>query len=533
MTTRIFQGKAWGPAAAFLALWVVAAVESRRRPFTYDEAAHAHMAWLLDHGQTPYRDFAANHLPFFWMGLRPAVRLLPESTTAWYAVLRHLALAGQVAFLALLAAHAARGGGPGAWGRALGAVGLVALAPPALSFFVEFRPDSLANPLLLGGLWLLRGRPRRAAACGGGFLTAAALLVNTKYLLLPAILAALAAWRAGWRAVRVPAPGPASKDGNGFVSTAVWAAGGAALALAAAWGLLRAYGIDPSEAWQLAVRYNTATEKLRTFGFGLWRAVLRHPFLLGYMLLGVGGVVWQQVHRRFTLGLWPLGVAVFLAAQVLLMTKPWLQYKASWFLLAATFPALFVAREPPPRARRWEILCWSLVAILAVVSVTGGGGRREPLFRLPDGQAISTDLATQVRVADFLLRHAAPEEYVVAEFPWQPLFRSNTFYKIIMDYDGRGRDALEWAAQALPDLPHADRMTEPAYLAELQQRPPAVIFLGVFLEQGPVWSPYTEQRTRAIEAFLESRRDEYEFVEIPDSPFAVVRRVKTGPGSIP
>jgi hypothetical protein len=45
------------------------------RSYNYDEISHAHMAWLLSIGQVPYRDFAANHFPFFWITLWPLMKV--------------------------------------------------------------------------------------------------------------------------------------------------------------------------------------------------------------------------------------------------------------------------------------------------------------------------------------------------------------------------------------------------------------------------------------------------------------------------
>ncbi|HOW97134.1 MAG TPA: hypothetical protein P5567_03905 [Kiritimatiellia bacterium] len=483
---------------------------SRTRVVTYDEASHAHMAWLLDRGQVPYRDFAANHLPFFWMLVRPlASRLADPLRTMNLA--RGLALAGHLAFLLLLAAHAARGRDSGARACALGALAFMALLPPVLPFLVEFRPDSLSNPLLAGGLWLLRGRPSRRRAAAGGFLVVAAMLINTKLLLLPVVLAAAALWRAD--------------DRRAAWARAGWAAGGAGLALLLAAGVLKGYGIDPRAAWQSAVAYNAALERMHTFGAGLWRALRDQPLPLACAAAGAAGWGWRVARRRERAGAFETGVVLFLLLQAVLATKPWLQYTASWFLLAAVLPAALAARAAEEWPRWWLGPAALVLVLLALRALTAPAAEQGPVIRFADGSRFSPTRTVQARALRYLLDRAAPHDRVVAAFPWHPLCRSNTFYKIISDFDGRGHDGLEWAARNLPGFPRADRLTPEGYRSELEERPPAVVFLGILSEGGPAWSPYSEAQTRALEAFFDAHGAEYGMAEIPGTPFTVMQRV--------
>ena len=505
----------------FLAVAVLLAAAAwpagRARVVTYDEASHAHMAWLLARGQVPYRDFSANHLPFFWMLARPLVSGMENPGRAMD-LARIVALAGHLAFLLLLAAHVARGRDPAARVAALGALALMALLPPVLPFLVEFRPDSLSNPLLAGGLWLLRGRPPARRAATGGFLAVAAMLINTKFLLLPPVLAATAVWRAD--------------DRRAAWARAGWAAGGGCLTLFLAAGLLKVHGIDPRAAWQSAVAYNAALERLHTFGAGLWRALREQPLPLAYALVGAAGLAWRTVRRGERAGAFEAGVGFFLLLQAALATKPWLQYTASWFLLAAVLPAALTVRAGSEWPRWWRAPAAVLLVLLALRGMTAPAAGQDPAIRLADGSRFTPTRAIQDRAFRFLLERVAPDGRLVAAFPWHPLCRSNTFYKIISDFDGRGQDGLEWAARRLPGFPGADRMTPEGYRAELEEQPPAVVFLGILSAGGPAWSPYTADQTRALEAFFDAHGAEYGMAGIPGTPFAVMQRLGRG-GPIP
>ena len=48
-----------------------------RKAFDYDEVEHAHAAWLVAQGDTPYHDFFECHPPFAWYGMAAVDGLLP------------------------------------------------------------------------------------------------------------------------------------------------------------------------------------------------------------------------------------------------------------------------------------------------------------------------------------------------------------------------------------------------------------------------------------------------------------------------
>ena len=63
----------------------------------HDEVEHAHVAYRILNGQTPYRDFPQNHWPAYWLLTRQFVEAFPFSVRAIHA-------GRAVSLLALLAA---------------------------------------------------------------------------------------------------------------------------------------------------------------------------------------------------------------------------------------------------------------------------------------------------------------------------------------------------------------------------------------------------------------------------------------------
>jgi hypothetical protein len=195
--------------AGLLAAWLPALLH---RSFDADEFEHSHAAWCVYRGMLPYRDFFEHHTPFYYYLLRPFFRWFAVDRS--FASARHFLLCGRGLSLVLtilsvclvtrlghLLEHRDLGKE-----RKLGLLaGLLLLGQPV--FFeksIEIRPDVLALPGLLGGLWvLLRGlarnpvpAPRMLRYCfAGGLCVGAAVMCTQKmFFALPGVLAGLAIW---------------------------------------------------------------------------------------------------------------------------------------------------------------------------------------------------------------------------------------------------------------------------------------------------------------------------------------------------
>jgi hypothetical protein len=297
------------------------------RSYHYDETAHAHMTWLVSIGEVPYRDFAANHFPFLWIVVSPLMRVLPENSVTLI-VLRGLALLFNLIFVCALGALICAEQPPKQRIWAAACFGLVVLSPLAMHYLIEFRPDALANALLFFTLaWLrFRGLRNAVTALLGGFCIGVALLINTKYLLFPFVLGAVALCvyarqlQQMWRLALAMC--------LGFGAAIL---GGVLLAL---W-----IGVSLNDAWRMVVTYNGLAAKAQPFGFGLARTLSQHPAYLAYSLAGLIIYIVLSLRQRRLPRLLDVAIFIFLVTNLATTTKPWKQYVVSWLLLAAYFPA--------------------------------------------------------------------------------------------------------------------------------------------------------------------------------------------------
>lgn len=501
------SGGTWGGAA-----WAVAAVlavlaAATRLSYSYDEISAAHTIWRVSGGAVPYRDFASNHLPFYWYLLAPFSRLCPQDAgaLAWY---RALAVAGRGLFVAFLAALAGRGLDRRARPWAALAVWIVACSAPVLDYLVKFSPDAVSNALLFGSLYFLF-RPGARSPAGwflGGLGIAAALLSNNKYVLLPLLL------------------GPAALARELFRDRRPWRPvllllGGAGLCLVVAVLALRAWGIEPVHAWDMAFRYNAAYEQVNPFRNGFRMSLLEHPGLLLYVVAGAGVWLADSIRAR-RLELLPAVVLIFLAASLATVSRPHSQYFSTWFLLGSVFPAQALAGRMP-RAPAWGRALTLLLA--AAVPVRAAFHYAQP--------AVAQGRAEQQAVFRFV-EAATPENgFVIANMSCHPLCRTNTFYKFSSDLAGR-EDVYDRVAARIPGFSLAGRFSPERYERDLESRPPQVIFDGIVREGGLEGYPFlTEAQAAALNRYLERHAGEYEFIEIVSTrrtdlpPFRVTQRV--------
>jgi hypothetical protein len=209
-------GAKWRIDEAFLLLMMAGFLVARipvlpHRIFDPDELQHAHGAWCVFRGMLPYKDFFEHHTPWYYFTLSQFFRWFRvdeslESATQFLLFARGVSLLLTTLSL-LLVFRVGR-----LWGnRKIGMLAaLFLLAQPVfLQKAIEIRPDVLAFPFFLGGLWfLLRGLDGEALSSkrslrwffGGGLCLGAAIMCTQKMLfLLPGAFAGLGFWcLAGW-----------------------------------------------------------------------------------------------------------------------------------------------------------------------------------------------------------------------------------------------------------------------------------------------------------------------------------------------
>ena len=465
------------------------------RSYNYDELSHAHMAWLVSVGNVPYRDFAANHFPFLWILMSPLMRVLPESPVALM-YLRGLALLLNTVFIGALGTLICLEQSPQQriWGVAC--FGLVVFSPLALHFLIEFRPDALANALLFSTLAWLRLRITRGFPTGfvGGFCIGVAVLVNTKYIMLPFILG-------------IVAPIMYARQVRQIWPFALAICLGFSVAILAGVLLLVGIGVSLDDGWRMVVTYNAMAQKAHPFGFGLARKLTQSPVWPAYGLVGLIGCIVLFLRQRRLPELLAVAFGIFLAVNLVTTTKPWKQYVVSWLLLAAYFPArslpLLITRLRP-LAQAAAALCVLIIVVAGLVCAgivdPNGGGMNRP---------------TQDRTIEWILQHVPPDGFVVSSFYLHPVFRRDTFFKTVVDIAPNVGDGLEQFMPQLAPGPYREHFQRSGYERELEVRPPAVIVVD---------GAYTFAQSQALNAYRLRHPGTYEQYNIPGTAVIVLQR---------
>lgn len=203
---------------------------ARVKYFSLDEFQYAHAAWLVAHGEVPYRDFFEVHFPLVYQVLAPLFRVTGDDPTA-IATLR----LGMLPFLLVACCAAAL------LNRRRGAVATLAAPllllalPPFVTLATEIRPDAAACALFLGSLGVLRLRRAsdHAAGFASGLLLAAAVWGSQKAAFYGSVYALAFVLDVAARRTRGTAARPLLRSPAAFVLGAATGLGAVALYLTA------------------------------------------------------------------------------------------------------------------------------------------------------------------------------------------------------------------------------------------------------------------------------------------------------------
>jgi hypothetical protein len=434
--------------------------------YDYDEVQRAHSIWLTSQGLRPYNDFFECHPPYFAL-LAPLARNQTDPG-ALLVTLRWVAAVGNLLFLAGLATVAAMSTSSGRLMAILGTA-LVAFHPAVLSFLAEFRIDGWGYALATWSIvWFLGShRPWRYAWFGAGTGIATLLFCPKLTLLSPLILV--------FELVRT----------RGSLKDAVRAlmmyAVGIGVAVLLFWSWLAANRINVSLAFVYLVRYHSLGNFRAGFGPGLLREIARLPILSLPIL--VAFVTWAiySIRARSLPAVYPAALALWLVAQAALVSYPYKQYYAPWFLFASVFlvflaPAL---KTLPKHAAAAVFLG------LCVLSISGSAVTAHAWMNSRESQ-------TQETILRILNTVTNPGDRVVATPPLHPILRRDTFYVWFKTFDPAGYGT----EQIMEEIPLVrDLVSEQRYRLELMANPPALVVLGP--------DRYTRGQQSALAAFLQ------------------------------
>ena len=344
------------------------------RLFDPDEFQHSHAAWSVFKGMVLYKDFFEHHTPWYYYALRPFFHWFEVDSS--FDSARHFLLFGRGLSLGLtiLSVIIVVLVGRLLEDRRVGLVaGLFLVSQPVFcQKTLEIRPDVLALPFFLGGLWfLLRGLARSTEVAtatrslryflAGGLSIGAAIMCTQKMLfVLPGLFAGLGIWSLFARTKTGTQPDLRSRIlstmacilGTGIPVTLTWAG----FALQHAGGAFITNNFLLNAKWT-----NAAGQQLLRVLEGSWPVLLLsllgasvylyHFFRSGQRQYGgilllctlfgliAGILVIPVAHRQYYL--MPLPIACLFAAKGLCFLVERARERArAWFLVLATIPLL-------------------------------------------------------------------------------------------------------------------------------------------------------------------------------------------------
>ena len=387
------------------------------RDFDPDEFEHAHAAWCVFRGMIPYKDFFEHHTPFYYYLLSPFFHWFQVDLS--FESARHFLLFGRglSLLLTILSVLIVYRIGCLWQNRKVGLLAALFLVGQPVFFqkTMEIRPDVLALPFFLGGLWfLLRGLGRSQAGrslrdfFGGGLGLGAAIMCTQKMLfVLPGLFAGLGLWllfaktKAGARA-RI-----------GSVAIFIL---GLAVPCAVTWAaftLKHAGGELIANNFLLNARWNVVVHQqlLRTLASS-W------PVLLLCLL---GATVWLYRFVRSTErpygGVLLLGILLGLVAGILVVPVAHRQYYLMPLPIACLFAALelaFLVERAKERARP-PLLVLATLPLLVLPIL----GLREGFMKRNDRQLLGLR---------YVLASTNPTDIVMDGWQGMGVFRPHAFH---------------------------------------------------------------------------------------------------------
>jgi hypothetical protein len=394
------------------------------RVFDPDELEHSHAAWSLFRGLCPYRDFFEHHTPWYYYALAPFFRWFAvdqsfESARRFLIFGRALSLA-VTALSVVLVVRIARLGAS----RMVGLLaGLFLLAQPVLiQKTLEIRPDVLALPFFLGGLWfLLRGLADDDASAtggslrwflGGGLCLGAAIMCTQKMLfVLPGALTGLGLWTLAGGRRRVVL-------GRGLALLTVLA--GVAVPVALTWAAFAAHhggGQFIYNNFLINARW-----RLRSNRHVLVTLETSGP-IIALALLGAALAVrrfFQSAQRRFG-EIFLLSTLAGLVAGVAVVPAAYRQYYLMPLPIVCVFAAqglVFLVGLARERSRTWLLVAATVpLLIWPVVDLARSFGHRNDL---------------QMARLRFVFEHTRPTDTVVDGWLGTAVFRPHPLYYFFM-----------------------------------------------------------------------------------------------------
>jgi hypothetical protein len=455
--------------AAGIAAWWVGIVT---RNYDYDEIQRAHSVWLASQGLRPYTGFFEVHPPYFLL-VAPIVRTWTDPCDLLVA-LRLFSMMGNLAFLGALVALGRRCSDTRPrWGW-LG-VAFVAFYPRVLDYLVEFRIDGWGYALAAWSVFGFVRRHYRAASfmIFGVLSGVATLILCPKVALLPPLVVLCEVLRSR----------PGLSRGFGCVAAFATGLGIAGLLFVL---FLQAYGVSLEATYLLLFRYHTLSNAHSAYHNGLLRQIAGTPLLLVPIILGA--VAWVDDLRRHSKGdAYLPAVGAWLLIQALLVSYPYKQYYAPWFLFGSAFTIVLGNRLDA----YWRPFGGVAFVAACLGTLVACQGIAQLWMRYNPAKAE----CAAIRVMNAL---TGIRDRVVAPPPHHPILRHDSFFLWFNTSDPQGYDS----ERILEELgPYRRKVAPEAYRLALESDPPAFVVLTT----GPTDAAYPAGQWQVLGSFLPRR----------------------------
>jgi hypothetical protein len=209
----------------------------------------------------------------------------------------------------------------------------------------------------------------------------------------------------------------------------------------------------------------------------------------------------RLVRRGTAFSPYQAALLLWLLVQSVIVTYPYKQYYAPWFLFASGLvPPLLALLGGAFRGAR------GAVCLAAFVLIAYG---LFPIARFWNATNVASADNALIR---WMNRVSAPEDRVVGSPPYHPVDRFDTFFLSFNTSDPKGFDS-ERIFAALPPL--RPFVTRERYRAELEAHPPALVVLG-----SPVFEvTHPRAQLAVLEDFMRQRG--YRYVRVGVVSFAL------------
>ena len=259
--------------------------------------------------------------------------------------------------------------------------------------------------------------------------------------------------------------------------------------------------VDITLAFTSIIIYHLNFNKISSFNNGLFQSLLNNWPLLIFVSAGVLSWLIIHIYQKRRPNYFEISLAVFLLLQAILVSPPYKQYYAPWFLLAGYFTGYLGCLLAQLPARYFFLI----VLATCFCSVCGS-------CLVIHRWSVSPNARKERSLITFMNKIALPSDRIIAPLPYHPIFRRDVFFGWVKTYDPDDY-GTEYLCKNIPLL--ESFFTEEKYRQELEEHPPAFICLGKDRRR----LRFYPAQNQLISSFI--KKKQYKLTTLDDLSFAI------------